>query len=119
MGKLTNGITGHVTGKVGNVTAYLRNGQNIIRTAHTLNNTKATPARLAQREKIKVCNEFTRAFCGTGFFNKTFPAYGTGSTGYNRATAAVMNLAITGTYPATRLDFKEVLVSKGALPVHV
>jgi hypothetical protein len=116
MGILTSGITGDVTGRVGSVTTYMRNGQNIVRAAHTNNNPKATPARLAQREKIKVCNDFTRAFSGTGFFNKTFPAYGTGSTGYNRATGAIMNLAITGTYPGTRLDYKEVLVSKGPLP---
>ena len=116
MGKLTNGITGDVTGRVANATYYIRNGQNIVRSAHSITKTRATPKRIAQREKIKVCNDFTRAFSGTGFFNKTFPAQNTGSTGYNRATAAIMNLAVTGTYPATRLDYKEVLISKGALP---
>ena len=116
MGKMTNGILGPVTGQIGDVTTYMRNGENIIRSARTRHDGKATPARLAQQEKIKVCNDFTRAFSGTGFFNKTFPAYGTGSTGYNRATAAIMNLAITGTYPDIRLDYKEVLVSKGVLP---
>jgi len=116
MGKITNGVLGDVVGQVGPVTTYIRNGENIIRTARTRSDGKATPARIAQREKIKVCNDFTRAFSGTGFFNKTFPAYATGSTGYNRATAAIMNLAITGNYPYTRLDYKEVLVSKGPLP---
>src|SRR5690242_6894719 len=116
MGKLTNGITGEVKGRVANTSFYIRNGQNIVRSAHSITNTKSTPRRLAQREKIKVCNDFTRAFSGTGFFNKTFPAQNTGSTGYNRATAALMNLAITGTYPETKLNYKEVLISKGALP---
>ena len=116
MGKITNGILGEVKGRVGAVTTYVRNGENIVRVAHSNTDVKATPARLAQREKIKACNDFTRAFSATGFFNKTFPAFGTGSTGYNRATAAIMNLAITGTFPGTRLDYKEVLVSKGALP---
>ena len=119
MGKMSNGIVGEVTGRVGNVTTYLRNGENIVRIARTRHDGKATPGRLAQRQKIKVCNDFTRAFSGTGFFNKTFPAYGRGSTGYNRATAAIMNLAITGTYPGTRLDYKEVLISKGPLPAPV
>jgi hypothetical protein len=116
MGKISNGIIGEVTGQIGNVTTYVRNGENIVRIARTRHDGKATPARIAQRQKIKVCNDFTRAFSGTGFFNKSFQAYGTGSTGYNRATAAIMNLAITGTYPDTRLDYKEVLVSKGPLP---
>jgi hypothetical protein len=119
MGKLNNGITGDVTGRVANASFYIRNGQNIVRSAHSITNTKATPKRVAQREKLKICNDFTRAFSGTGFFNKTFPAQNTGSTGYNRATAAIMNLAVTGTYPGTRLDYKEVLISKGALPAPV
>lgn len=119
MGKLTNGITGEVKGRVANTSFYIRNGQNIVRSAHSITNTKSTPRRLAQREKIKVCNDFTRAFSGTGFFNKTFPAQNTGSTGYNRATSAIMNLAVTGTYPGTKLDYKEVLISKGALPTPV
>jgi hypothetical protein len=75
-----------------------------------------TPKRLAQQQKIKVCNEFTRPFCGTGFFNKTFPAYGHSGTGFNRATSAIMNLAIVGAYPDTGLDYAQVLVSKGPLP---
>lgn len=116
MGKITNGVLGHVVGQVGPVTTYIRNGENIVRAARTRGDGKATPARNAQREKIKVCNDFTRAFSGTGFFNKTFPAYNTGSTGYNRATGAIMNLAITGNFPDTRLDYREVLVSKGPLP---
>jgi len=72
--------------------------------------------RLPQQQKIKVCNEFTRPFCGTGFFNKTFPAYGHSGTGFNRATGALMNLAIVGTYPDTAIDYPEVLISKGPLP---
>jgi hypothetical protein len=75
-----------------------------------------SPKRLAQQLKIKVCNDFTRPFCGTGFFNKTFPAYGHSGTGFNRATGAVMNLAIVGTYPDTAIDYPQVLVSKGPLP---
>jgi hypothetical protein len=75
-----------------------------------------TPKRLAQQQKITVCNEFTRPFCGTGFFNKTFPAYGHTGTGFNRATSAIMNLAITGTHPDTAIDYPQVLISQGPLP---
>ena len=32
MGKMANGILGDVTGKVGPVTTYVRNGENIVRT---------------------------------------------------------------------------------------
>lgn len=76
MGKLNNGITGDVTGRVANASFYIRNGQNIVRSAHSITNTKATPKRVAQREKLKICNDFTRAFSGTGFFNNNWIEYG-------------------------------------------
>lgn len=116
MAKIPDGVLGALIGKVGPVTGYLRNGANILRTAHTRSDRKITPARTAQRAKIKVCNDFTRAFSGTGFFNRTFPADLDGGTGYNRATSAIMNLAITGNFPDTRLNYLNVLISKGPLP---
>jgi hypothetical protein len=54
--------------------------------------------------------------CGTGFFNKTFPSSATGGTGYSRATSAIMNLAITGTFPNTVISYPDVLISRGQLP---
>jgi len=115
MAKIPDGVLGALIGKIGPVSGYSRNGENILRTAHSRGIIKATPARTAQWEKIKVCNEFTKAFAGTGFFNKTFPAHG-GGTGYNRATSAIMNLAVTGNIPYTALNYSEVLISKGILP---
>jgi hypothetical protein len=116
MGKTPEGILGVLTGRIGPVSGYRRNGQNILRVAHSRTQSKNTPARAAQREKIKVCNDFTRAFAGTGFFNKSFPSYGDTGTGYNRATSAIMNLAIIGRYPYTAISYPLVLVSKGPLP---
>ena len=116
MAKIPDGILGTLIGKAGPVTGYVRNGQNILRTSTRRKDNKITPKRIAQQQKIKVCNEFTGAFSGTGFFNKTFPAYGDTGTGYNRATSAVMNLAITGSYPAINISYPRVLISKGHLP---
>ena len=116
MAKIPNGIFGVFLGRAGNLSGYMRNGQNIIRTNRRKTNGKVTPAKQAQQEKIKVCNHFTKAFTGTGFFNKSFPAYGDTGTGYNRATSALMNLAITGSYPDTGISYPLVLISKGPLP---
>ena len=116
MGKLPGGILGAVIGTVGPVTGYRRNGEYLIRTRHSRKHTKITPARLAQQQKIKVCNEFTAGFSGSGFFNKSFPACGDKGTGYNRATSAIMNLAIMGAYPNISLHYPQVLISKGPLP---
>jgi hypothetical protein len=116
MARIPNGINGEFIGNVGNVNGYVRNGVNFVRSRRRKSSAPMTPKRLAQQQKITVCNEFTRPFCGTGFFNKTFPAYGHSGTGFNRATSAIMNLAITGTYPDTAIDYTQVLISQGPLP---
>lgn len=116
MGKIPDGILGVLMGKLGPVSGYRRNGQNLVRIAGQSRPVKSTPLRANQREKIKVCNDFTRAFSGTGFFAKTFPSYGNTGTGYNRATSTIMNLAITGTYPDTVISYPRVMISKGPLP---
>lgn len=116
MARIPSGVLGALIGKAGPVSGYMRNGENIIRTAAKRKDPKITPLRTAQRQKIKVCNDFTRSFSGSGFFNRTFPAYGDKGTGYNRATSALLNLAITGNYPDTQISWAQVLISKGPLP---
>ena len=113
MAILSQGILGPVTGRTGPVVSYIRFGQNITRTVgNSKKNKIETPARKTQREKIKVCNEFTKAFTGSGFFNKSFPASGHTGSGYNRITSAIMNLAII-TDPVTKIAWPNVLISKG------
>jgi hypothetical protein len=115
MAILLKGILGPSNGKTGPVISYTRYGQNIIRSvSSTKKNKIETPARKVQREKIKVCNEFTKAFTGTGFFDKSFPAFGHTGSGYNRATGSLMNLALV-TNPITAVSWPKVLVSKGGI----
>jgi hypothetical protein len=113
MAILSQGILGPVTGRTGPVVSYIRFGQNITRSlSNTDKNKIETPARKKQRDKIKVCNDFTKAFTGTGFFEKTFPEPGHTGSGYNRATSAIMNLAVISN-PEPTLVWSKVLVSKG------
>jgi hypothetical protein len=116
MAKIPEGILGGFIGKVGPVSGYRRNGVNVMRVAKSGKDRKITPGRLAQREKMKVCNDFTRPFCGKDFFKKTFPSYGNTGTGYSRATSCIMNLAITGTFPNISISYPDVLISRGQLP---
>ncbi len=116
MARIPNGILGAFIGKAGNVSGYMRNGKNFIRSKRRKTSKDMTLKRLAQQQKIKVCNEFTKTFSGTGFFNKSFPAYGDTGTGYNKATSAIMNLAIVGSYPHISISYPLVLISKGPLP---
>ena len=115
MAILTQGILGTVVGKTGPVVSYIRFGQNISRSkGNTRKNRIETPARKMQRQKIKICNDFTRAFAGSGFFTRSFPAYGHTGSGYNRATSCIMNLAIVNT-PVISIAWPKVLISKGPL----
>lgn len=115
MAILSHGILGPITGRTGPVISYQRFGQTITRgISDTRKNKIETPARKIQREKIKVCNEFTKAFTGTGFFDKTFPQPGHTGSGYNRVTSSIMNLALI-TIPETRIAWNKVLISKGEL----
>jgi uncharacterized protein DUF6266 len=116
MARIPNGILGGFIGTAGNVSGYMRNGQNFLRSRRRKSSGPMSAKRLAQQQKIKVCNEFTGPFCGTGFFHKTFPAYGHTGTGFNRATSAIMNLAIVGTYPDIAIEYQQALISQGPLP---
>ena len=116
MARTPHGILGALQGKIGPVTGYIRNGKAILRVAHSRPDGKITPARTAQREKIKLTNSFTKAFTGTGFFSRTFPSAEAKGTGYNRATAAIMSTAIKGDHPNTCLSYPHILISQGTLP---
>jgi len=116
MAEIKNGILGAFTGRVGPVSGYTRNGRNIMRSAASTVRDKATPGRLAQREKIRVCNAFINAFSGTGIFAKTFPNPDHGGSGYNRAMKVLMNSALEGVYPHYTILYDKFLISKGELP---
>ena len=115
MARIINGINGGFTGKVGTVTGYIRNGGNFMRSRQRRKDNVKSEKRLVQQQKIKVCNEFTKPFSGSGFFNTSFPANGATSTGYNRATSAIMNRAIVKE-PEVSLQYPLVLISMGMLP---
>ncbi len=115
MARIINGINGGFTGTVGTVTGYVRNGGSFMRSRTRRKDTVKSEKRLVQQQKIKVCNEFTKPFSGSGFFNTSFPANGATSTGYNRATSAIMNRAIVKE-PEVSLQYPLILISMGMLP---
>ena len=115
MAILTQGILGHVIGKTGPVVSYIRFGKNIVRSmSDNKKNKIETPKRKTQRSKLTVCNEFTKVFSGSDFFTRSFPANGAGNSGYNRATGAIMNLAIL-TDPEVMIAYPRVLISQGVI----
>ena len=117
MAEIRQGILGGFTGRVGPVSGFRRNGRDLMRSATSTVTDKPTPARVAQREKVKVCNAFINAFSGTGIFARTFPDPNHGGSGYNRAMKVLMNSALTGRYPHYEILYDKFLISKGELPV--
>jgi hypothetical protein len=115
MAQAPNGIMGGFIGRIGNMSGYMRSGKYIVRSLPAHYNINETPARLAQQQKMKVSTGFMNAF-GSGFFTKTFRTYSSKGTGYNQATSALLNLAITGAYPDIAIAYPMVLISKGSLP---
>lgn len=116
MSGISTSILVAFTDDTSSVKSYIRNAQNIIRTGISSVKYKPTTLRIAQLEKMKVCNRFTKSFSGTDFFNKTFPAYGNTGNGFNRATGVLMKQAVTGSFPNIHLSYPQVMVSKGKLP---
>jgi hypothetical protein len=116
MAKTKNGILGDFIGTIGPVTGYNRNGQNILRPSTVVVKNPRTPFQQSQREKIKVCLPFAKAFTGSGFLSKSFPAYGDTGSGYNRVMGALMSRAVTGISPELQLNYPQVLISRGRLP---
>lgn len=116
MATIPNGILGGIKGRVGTVSGYHRYGKDIIRVAKNNGTVKPTVKRLAQRNKITVCNAFAKAFAGKGIFTKTFPAFGHSGSGYNRAVSALMNLALVPSEDGVKISYPLVLISQGKLP---
>jgi hypothetical protein len=116
MARNNSGVLGNFIGTIGPVTGFMRNGQNFLRSSTSSVKNKRTPLQRAQQEKINICTAFVKAFSGTGFLNKSFPAHGHTGSGYNRAISALMSRALTGEYPDMVLSYPQVLVSKGRLP---
>lgn len=113
MGVLKNGISGAITGPVGEYTYYEANGLQIIRKRR--NNTQiepAAPGQLNQRQKMKVMNRFLKPVAGfvkIGFAHlKGKP----GAAAYHQAQSVVVKHA----FVEDMLDYSKIILSIGSLP---
>ena len=116
MGILRDGITGFVTGKVGDMVFYVLNGENVVR--HAGKSVKPrSEAQLANQAKMALVNLVLKPlleFVNIGFAHVTQDDR---SNPYNRAVSYNKINAIAGVYPDLLIDYSEVSVSKGKLPV--
>lgn len=115
MGKITNGIFGGVSGKIGNIIGYELNKQKVIRTIG-INNKPPTAKQLNNRQQMKVIMVFfspIENLIRTGFNPK---AKNTTKNFHNLAISCNKPYALIGFYPNVEIDFSKIVFSKGNLP---
>ncbi len=104
-------------GKLGNLVVYKMNGQSIIRTKPEHYSDRKSPAQLAQRQRMKVVNEFLSPFLE--LIRLTFPPQKVGRTARSEAQSYIMRNTLAGEYPNIYVDKSRALLSRGPLPVPV
>ena len=115
MGKLTNGIAGTHTGKVGNIISYMLNGQNVTRSVGK-NNKPKTVAQKNNMMGMKLINGFFYQMYG--FVKESFAPSCRGTV-YNYQNLYVRYNkpgALKGYYPNLEIDYSKIIFSVGNLP---
>lgn len=119
MGRVTGGAFGTFIGKVGYVVGYIRLGQSYVRNAPIKSKKPRTPGQRGVNQKFELVRKFisdTKEFINVGFRSA---ALGTGKTAQNVGTSWNLKQAIVGEHPKFKLDYSQILVSKGDLPVAI
>lgn len=114
MGILRGGITGFVTGRVGDMVFYVLNGKQVVRTMGK--SAKApTEKQLTARMQMTVASGFLKHI--VEYLNVGFGPDVVGlENAFNAAVRYNRKDALSGVYPDVVLDYSKVLVSKGDLP---
>jgi hypothetical protein len=112
MARITNGILGAFSGKVGAVVGASWRGIDYMRGLPEPSNKPATPPQLAQRLKMVLFRGFLLGV--DQIIENRFQNYDK-KTPMNSALSYNMQYAVTGSYPDLNIDFPNLLYSKGEL----
>lgn len=113
MGKISQGILGGLSGKVGNVIGGSWKGIDYIRIKPSSVANPRTVGPVNQRNKFTVTLEFIQAV--KPFIQKGYKFLALKKTAFNAAMSYVLNNAITGVEPNFNVDYANALVSRGGL----
>lgn len=113
MGKISQGILGGFSGKVGNVIGGSWKGIDYIRIKPANVANPRTTGQVNQRTKFTTTLEFLQAV--KPFIQVGYKSLAIKKTAFNAAMSYVLNNAITGTEPNFVIDYPNALVSKGNL----
>ncbi len=113
MGKISQGILGGLSGKVGNVIGGTWKGIDYLRIKPSSVANPRTDGQVNQRNKFTATLEFlqpNKAFINIGYRN-----YAIKKTSFNAAMSEILGNAITGKAPNFKVAYKDALLSKGNL----
>jgi hypothetical protein len=113
MGKISQGILGGVSGKVGNVVGGSWKGIDYLRILPASVANPQTPAQMDQRSKFITVINFLQPI--KDFIRVGFKNYAVKMTQFNNAMSYNVKNAIAGTYPDYTIDYPNALVSRGGL----
>lgn len=113
MGKISQGILGGFSGKVGSVVGANWKGINYMRSKAVSVSNPRTEGQVRQRTKFSVTLNFLQPI--TDFLRVGYKMYAIKKTAFNAAMSYFINNAITGESPDFTIDPAKVLVSRGPL----
>lgn len=114
MGTITKGILGGFSGKVGSVVGGSWKGIDYMRSKAGRRTRAASALQLHQQLKFTVMMKFIQPLAG--LLMLSFRGFAVRMTGTNSAFSYNLKNAIAGTFPDYKVDYSQVLVSRGDMP---
>lgn len=114
MGRISKGILGGFSGKVGNVVGGSWKGIDYMRSKSNRTNFTSSPAQLEQQAKFALSIRFAQTM--SALLAVGFRTYASKQTEMNSAVSYILKNAIGGTFPSFSILYANVLVSRGDLP---
>lgn len=113
MGKISQGILGGLSGKVGNIVGGNWKGIDYIRIKPSSVANPRTERQVNQRNKFTITLEYLQA--NKDFVKVGYKAFATKKTEFNAAMSYILNNAVGGIAPNFNIDYSLALLSRGGL----
>lgn len=113
MAKLTKGLFGNISGKVGNMVFVTRNDKCYVKSLPKRSVMPPTEKQLIQREKFGMVMRFLSPV--SSLINDSYRSINKKKMGVNVAVQQIMADAIIGQYPNLGLDFQKIGLIRGRL----
>ena len=113
MGKISQGILGGLSGKVGNVIGGNWKGIDYLRIKPSSVKNPRTEGQVNQRNRFSITLNYLQP--NLGFIKLGYKSFATKKTEFNAAMSYVLNNAVSGSAPNFTIDYSLALLSRGNL----